>query len=352
MARKLVGAVTALLMILVGGWAVATTGEPDRSAEFAEYRRPDAIPFPEDNPYRAAKAELGRALFFDPILSRDGERSCATCHRPGQDWTDTDPRALRSDGGVLEFRTPTLLNVAWTEAIFGWDGKFRGLEAVARTPLTAPGNMNMPPEEMVRRLSADPSYVAAFATAFPEPATTGNPVTAERIEQALATFQRLIVSGPAPFDRWVEGDARAVSSAAKRGFDLFNGRANCAACHSGWNFTDGSFHDIGVARDGAIGRGRFFPTSTALRHAFKTPTLRNAARRAPYMHDGSLTSLEQVIDLYDRGGIDRPSRSRDIRPLHLTAREKADLIAFMETLNDEGAAGAASQPITATPPRP
>lgn len=352
MARTIVGAIVAFLTILVGGWAIATTGERDRSAEFAPYRRTSAIPFPDDNPYQAAKAELGRALFFDPILSRDGERTCATCHVPGQDWTDSKPRAPRNDGGVMDFRTPTLLNVAWIEGIYGWDGKFRGLESVARTPLSAPGNMNMPPDEMVRRLSADPNYVAAFGKAFPEAAASSNPITAKHAEQALATFQRLIVSGQAPFDRWVEGDARAVGAAAKRGFDLFHGKAHCAACHSGWAFTDGSFHDVGVAKGGDIGRGRFFPTSTALRYAFKTPTLRNVARRPPYMHDGSLTTLAEVVDLYDRGGIDRPSRSRDIRPLHLTTQEKADLIAFMESLSDEGADGPAVRPITAEPPRP
>ncbi|GAA0245804.1 Cytochrome c551 peroxidase [Methylorubrum aminovorans] len=352
MAWKIVGGAAALLLIVLGGLAVATNGEPDRTAAFAEYRRPLAIPFPDDNPFQAAKAELGRTLFFEPALSRDGDRTCATCHIPGKDWTDSNPRALRNDGGVMDFRTPTLLNIAWIETIFGWDGKFRGLETVARLPLTASGNMNMPPEEMVRRLSTDPNYVAAFAKAFPEPVAEGGPVTQERIEQALATFQRLIVSGPAPFDRWVEGDVHALNPAAKRGFDLFNGKANCAACHSGWNFTDGSFHDVGVAGEGALGRGKFFPNSTALRHAFKTPTLRNVARRPPYMHDGSLATLAEVVDLYDRGGIDRPSRSRDIRPLHLSAREKADLIAFMESLDDNGAEGPAYQPIGPEPPRP
>ncbi len=215
MAWKFVGGAAALLTILLGGLAVATNGEPDRSLALAEYRRPTAIPFPEDNPYHAAKAELGRALFFEPVLSRDGERTCATCHMPGRDWTDSHPRAPRTDGGFMEFRTPTLLNVAWTEGIYGWDGKFRGLESVARTPLTAPGNMNMPPDEMVRRLSADPNYVRAFTEAFPDAAAGGSPVTQGRIEDALATFQRLIVSGPAPFDRWVEGDAGAIGPAAK-----------------------------------------------------------------------------------------------------------------------------------------
>ena len=158
-------------------------------------------------------------------------------------------------------------------------------------------------------------------------------VTRDRLEQALATFQRSIVSTDAPFDRWLSGDENAISAAAKRGFALFNGKANCAACHTSWGFTDAGFHDIGVAKDDDVGRGRLFPTSVKLQHAFKTPTLRDIARRAPYMHDGSIASLAEVIDLYDRGGIDRPSRDNDIRPLNLQDGEKADLIAFLNTLN-------------------
>ncbi len=129
-----------------------------------------------------------------------------------------------------------------------------------------------------------------------------------KVEMALATFERSIVSTEAPFDRWLNGDDSAIDAAAKRGFALFNGKANCAACHSGWAFTDASFHDIGTAHDDDIGRGRLFPSSAALKYAFKTPTLRDVAHRAPYMHDGSVPTLEAVIDLYDRGGIDRPSR--------------------------------------------
>ena len=132
-------------------------------------------------------------------------------------------------------------------------------------------------------------------------------ITVLKIEQALATFERSIVSNEAPFDHWVAGDDNAIGLAAKRGFALFNGKANCAACHSGWAFTDASFHDIGVAKNDDIGRGRLFPSSVKLKYAFKTPTLRDVARRGPYMHDGSLATLEDVIDLYDRGGIDRPA---------------------------------------------
>ncbi|WP_232629698.1 cytochrome-c peroxidase [Methylobacterium sp. Leaf118] len=351
MATRIAGAAIALIAIVGCSWAVGMT-EPDRTAQLAPFRRADAIPFPETNPYSRAKAELGRSLFFDPVLSRDGTRTCGTCHLPSNDWTDDRPRAPRNDGAAMATRTPTLLDVAWSERSLGWDGQFRDLESVAFGPITAAANMNMTEALLIERLSAVPSYVSAFRAAFPEAADEARPITRLRIEQALATFQRLIVAGPAPFDRWVSGETGAVSAAARRGFDLFTGRAHCEACHSGPSFTDGSFHDIGTAQGEEIGRGRFFPTSTALRHAFKTPTLRNVARRPPYMHDGSVTTLAAVIDLYDRGGIDRPSRSRDIRPLNLTPGEKADLIAFLESLTDAGADGPAYQPLPDHPPTP
>lgn len=352
MAKRAAGAVAVLMGIMGCAFAVGVAGEPDRAARLAAYRRPDAIPFPETNPYSQAKAELGRALFFDAALSRDETRACATCHVPSLDWTDDQPRAMRNDDAPMAVRTPTLLDIAWIERSLGWDGRFRDLESVAFVPLSAPANMNMPDTVLVERLNAMPAYVASFRQAFPEAASEARPVTRLRIEQALATFQRLIVAGPAPFDAWVAGEPGAVSPAAKRGFDLFTGKAGCDACHSGPSFTDGSFHDIGTASGDDIGRGRFFPTSTALRYAFKTPTLRNVARRPPYMHDGSAKDLAEVVELYDRGGIERPSRSRDIRPLNLSAGERADLIAFLESLTDSGADGPAHRPITAEPPRP
>jgi cytochrome c peroxidase len=187
--------------------------------------------------------------------------------------------------------------------------------------------MNLPESALITRLSSVSGYVDDFTAAFGE-----GPITRENIELALATFERSIVSEQAPFDRWIAGDEAAIDAAAKRGFDIFNGKARCAECHSKFAFSDGSFHDIGTAQNEDVGRGRFFPTSTKLRYAFKTPTLRDVARRAPYMHDGSIATLEAVIDLYDRGGIDRPSRSELIAPLRLTKDEKGDLIAFLNTL--------------------
>jgi cytochrome c peroxidase len=292
-----------------------------------QYSRPAAIPYPKENPYSRSKEKLGRALFFDPILSGARVRSCASCHNPGLSWGDGEPRAIGENQARLPLRSPTLLNIAWVPKL-GWDGHFHDLESVAMGPITGQTNMNLPEALLIERLSAIPGYKAAFDTAF------GNgKVTSDKIEQSLATFERSIVSPEAPFDRWINGDEAAISAAAKRGFVLFNGKANCAVCHSGWAFTDAAFHDIGVAKDDDLGRGRLFPTSVKLQHSFKTPTLRDVVRRGPYMHDGSVPNLTAVIDLYDRGGINRPSRDNDIRPLNLRSREKDDLIAFLNALS-------------------
>ncbi len=250
------------------------------------------------------------------------------------------PLAVGDARHPLALKTPTLLNVAWLDRL-GWDGRFHSLEQVTFAPVVASANMNMSESGVIARVATIPDYVRGFAAAFDDGA-----ITRKNIEMAIATYERSIVSADAPFDRWIKGDESAIDAAAKRGFEIFNGKGRCAECHSGWAFTDGSFHDIGVAKDDDIGRGRLFPTSVKLRHAFKTPTLRDVARRAPYMHDGSVPTLEAVIDLYDKGGIARPSRSELIRPLGLTAGEKADLIAFLRTLTSP------PQPIEPpTPPR-
>jgi cytochrome c peroxidase len=313
-----------LVLLLSASVAVAGEAPSDRPALKAKYQRPGEIPFPEGNPYSEAKSKLGRILFFDPLLSGSRLRSCATCHNPSLSWADGLPLAVGEK--QMPLRSPTLLNVAWVPRP-GWTGHFRSLEAVAFGPITSPGNMDLPEKELIRRLSEIPGYVKAFHVAFGD-----NKITRRNIELALATFQRSIVSGEAPFDRWIKGNDGAISEPAKRGFDLFNGKAHCGSCHSGWTFTDSSFHDIGTAKGDDIGRGKLFPTSVKLRYAFKTPTLRDVARRAPYMHNGSVTTLEEVIDLYDKGGIERPSRSALIFPLHLSQSEKADLIAFLHTL--------------------
>jgi cytochrome c peroxidase len=154
------------------------------------------------------------------------------------------------------------------------------------------------------------------------------------VAKAIATFERTVVSGRAPFDQWVAGDEKAISEEAKRGFVTFNTKARCAECHGSWRFTDDSFHDIGLPGDD-IGRGKFLPDVVKMQHAFKTPGLREIARRAPYMHDGSIATLEAVVDHYDEGGVARPSRSDLMKPLQLSSQEKADLVAFMRTLTSD-----------------
>lgn len=318
---------TIAVIFLLIGVGVCLSGNSMRAKWQDSYRRPAEIPFPASNPYSEAKTNLGRMLFFDPILSGSQTRSCASCHNPALSWGDGLPRAVGENQVALPLRSPTLLNVAWVPKL-GWDGHFRNLEAVAFGPITAVGNMNLPEDVLIERLSAIPGYRKAFDEAFGK-----GPISRRKVELALATFERSIVSGDAPFDHWIKGDETAIDEAAKRGFDLFNSKARCASCHSGWAFTDDSFHDIGTATGDDIGRGRLFPTSVKLRYAFKTPTLRDVARRAPYMHDGSVPTLEAVIDLYNRGGIARPSRAELISPLDLSATEKADLVAFLRTLN-------------------
>lgn len=303
---------------------------PQRDTWRARYRIPASIPFPDENPYTPEKAALGQRLFHDTLLSDDRTRSCASCHSAALAYADGQPRGVGKDGRLLDNHTPSVLNLAWVEGRLGWDGKFADLEGVSFGPITGAANMALSEAEALDRLAQDPSYAPAFRQAFGDPS-----VTRARVEQAIATYERTLVSGQTPFDRWIAGDREAITPAAQRGFDLFNGRAHCAACHSGWNFTDGSFHDIGVAKDDDLGRGRAMPRSRQLQHAFKTPGLREVAGRGSYMHDGSLTSLDAVLELYSRGGVDRPSRSPEIRTLDLTPEERADLVAFLKTLSAE-----------------
>jgi len=318
-----------LKLVLFGGlviFAPVQTLSADDDSVRLEYRRPLEIPYPDYNPYSKAKADLGRLLFHDTTMSSAHSMSCATCHVANLAWGDGKARATGETKASMAFRTPTLLNVAWVSPL-GWTGKFRNLESVAFTPITHPLMMNLPEPALVERLKGVPDYVKRFAEAFDDGA-----ITKHNIEKALATYERSIVSAEAPFDQWVNGNKDAISEQAKRGFTLFNTKAHCSECHSGWAFTDSSFHDIGSAQGDDIGRGAIFKSSVMLRYAFKTPTLRDVALRAPYMHDGSVATLEEVLELYNKGGIDRPSRAEAIKPLGLTHQEKEDLIAFLNTL--------------------
>ncbi|HLG57330.1 MAG TPA: cytochrome c peroxidase [Vicinamibacterales bacterium] len=314
---------------------VATTLDSSTASAVArykgDYRRLGQIPYPSHNAHTPAREQLGRTLFFDPRLSGSEWISCATCHNPGLSWGDGLPRAIGHGMHQLGRRTPTILNLAWAPALF-WDGRAESLEEQALGPIAAAGEMNLRLTDMVQRLKSICGYRDLFERAYPR-----EPISPETVAKAIATFERGVVSTQAPFDRWIDGDATAISSAAQRGFVLFNEKARCSVCHTGWRLTDDGFYDIGVAGMD-VGRGKLTPGMVLTRYAFKTPTLRNVARRAPYLHDGSAATLEAVVDLYDRGGATRrPSLSAEIKPLDLTSAEKSALVAFLLTLTSPDA---------------
>ena len=314
--------------LLAGGVFVASAAPAaaDDPADLkAQYRRPNEIPFPAANPYSDAKAALGHVLFFDPRLSGSNTASCASCHNPALGWEDGLPVATGDGAKSLERASPTILNLAWAEPLM-WDGRKDTLEDQATGPIEAAGEMNQPMASLAAELSAIPAYRRMFREAFGSETISG-----PAIAQALATFERTIVSNRAPFDRWIDGDDTAIDEQARQGFVLFNGKANCAACHSGWRFTDDSFHDIGL-KSADIGRGAFLPDLPVMQHAFKTPTLRNIATREPFMHDGSAATLRDVLAHYDTGFTERPSLSPEMRRLGLTPGETEALLAFLRTL--------------------
>lgn len=322
----------ALLLWGVAALATASADSPsaatsvvDPRSLLSDYQRPAKIPDSKANPSTPEKVALGRMLFFDPRLSGSGVISCGTCHNPALGWGDALPKGLGHMGNRLGRHTPTIIDVAFGEPYF-WDGRAATLEDQAKGPLTSAAEMNMPAEIAIGRILSIPAYVDAFDRAFP-----GRGVSLDSFAAAVACFERTVVSSSAPFDKWVQGDEQAVSPAAKRGFVLFNGKANCAACHSGWRMTDDGFHDIGLASTDR-GRAAIAPGIVQLEHAFKTPTLRNINQRAPYMHDGSLTTLPAVIDHYDHGFEHRDSLDSQMHALNLTGDEKADLLAFLDTL--------------------
>jgi cytochrome c peroxidase len=270
------------------------------------------LPVPEDNPLTAEKIELGRQLFFDPRLSRDGSLSCASCHQPGRGFADGRVIAVGVDGRQGRRHAPSLINRGYGRAFF-WDARSASLEDQVLEPI------------------ADPNELGSSAP--DASARVGVPVPA--IAQALASFVRSILSGNSPFDRFVNGDAAALTADEHDGLRLFRGKGNCTACHVGPTLTDERTHNTGVAwRDGVLmDRG-------AGRGDFKTPTLREVARSAPYMHDGSLPTLESVVDFYAAGGRPNPSLDPEIRPLRLTDDERRQLVSFLRALSGDVQYGA------------
>ena len=320
-------ALTAVGLVLT---APASAQSPaDLAAMKAEYRRPAALPVEN-----RALADLGRLLFWDPRVSASGNTACASCHLPDRGWSVAEAKSRNDSGKLTARKSQPLLGVGHAPggALFGWDGRNPTLEAQAKNSV-ATGAMSMREtgnpvkvEVIEQRIRDIPEYVERFKAALP-----GAVITLDAIAQAIAAFERTMEPGPAPFDRWIEGDETAISDAAKRGFVVFNRKTTCFACHSGWRFTDDKFHDIGVSRSDR-GRGAALKDDEAAQYAFKTPTLRSVALRPPYMHDGSQATLAAVIEHYEKEPIDRPSRSPLFVPVELTGQERDDLLAFMQSL--------------------
>lgn len=299
------------------------------SEDLKLFNRPAAVPQPADNTTTPLRAELGRQLFFDPRLSGSNALSCASCHNPALGWSDGQPTAIGHNMQVLERATPTILNTAYQRVQF-WDGRAATLEEQALGPITAPGEMNQPLDELIQELKAIPGYVETFAAAYP-----GEGITAQTIAKAIAAFERTIIAAESDFDRWLSGNTQAMSPEALWGFVVFKGKANCTACHTGHNFTDDKFHNIGLKDVKNPGRFAIEP-KPSLKAAFKTPTLRDVARTAPYMHNGAYTTLEEVIDHYDKGGFENAGTlSEDMKPLNLTREDKQALVTFLKSLSGD-----------------
>jgi cytochrome c peroxidase len=292
----------------------------------------DSAYIPESNPMNEGKIELGKLLYFDPRLSKDDTVACASCHNPYHGFTDPAAFSAGVDGKLGGRSSPTVLNRLFSAEQF-WDGRAADLEEQAKGPLTNPVEMAMPSHEaVVAKVAAIAGYGPHFAKSFGD-----SKVTIDRIAQAIAAYERTVVTGNSPYDRYQAGDKSALSASAVRGMELFNGKAKCSACHASFNFSDENYRNIGVGMDAPKpDLGRYDVTKNeADRGAFKTPTLRNVSLTAPYMHDGSEATLLQVVEFYDRGGIKNPQLAAEIVPLKLTGKEMSDLVAFMEALTGD-----------------
>jgi cytochrome c peroxidase len=282
---------------------------------------------PADNPQTAAKVALGAQLYFDGRLSADNTISCATCHDPEKAWANHDATDTGIGNKVGNRNSGTILDSAYMRYQF-WDGRAESLEAQALGPIENPVEMGETLDHVVAKLNAIPEYRQQFRAVF------GTDVTPDGIAKAIAAFERTVVSGPSPYDRYLAGDTAALSPAATRGLAVFRGKGGCTMCHSGYALSDQAFHNLGVGMDAArpdVGR-EAVTKNPADRGKFKTPGLRNVALTWPYLHDGSAKTLDDVLELYDRGGVPNANLDARMRPLHLTDAEQADLKAFLEAL--------------------
>lgn len=332
-----------LFFILIAQAALAGHLEPFKS-----------VPVPEQNPMTPGKIELGKKLFFDRRLSGDGTMSCATCHIPDLAFTDGLDISLSYPTTRNWRNAPTLLNVAFVRNLFH-DGRAGSLEEQALFPMMSAFEMNQNLDFLEEEIRIVPEYSAAFHRVF------GGDVTRERIAMAIASFERTLLSRNSPLDRYLDGDEKALSPAARQGLGIFKGKGRCAECHFGVNLSDDRFYALGVPENPSYkddprisstlrfvaklhnyndyrnlneDPGRYLITKDQKDwKAFRTPTLREVAKTAPYMHNGIFATLDEVIDFFDLGG---GKGNSILKPLGLTPAEKGSLKAFLlEALGGE-----------------
>jgi cytochrome c peroxidase len=286
-------------------------------------------PVPKDNPLTEAKVQLGRRLFFDPILSDDGTVACASCHQPEHGFAGIGRYATGIGGKQTTRNAPSLWNRAYGKAFF-WDGREPTLEAQALRPIENPLEMGDSVADAVRRLRNHADFSARFRTAF------GEDVSAANLAKALASFERVLLRGDSRVDRFKAGALTALDARERHGLWLFESRGRCWRCHSGPNYTDEQLHNTGVSWGcEPLDSGRYGITKQERdRGRFKTPTLRALLNTAPYMHDGSMTNLEEVVEFYNRGGGKNPCLDPALEPLSLTKEEVRNLVAFLQALSD------------------
>ena len=321
------------VLLLVAAALAADPPTPVPADTLPKDLKHDAVPLglgprppATDNPLTADRVALGRRLFFDPILSADRTVACASCHRPDHGFASPDAKPRGVGGRTGHRRAPSLLNRAYGTSFF-WDGRTGSLEAQALEPIANPDEMGSSVAEAVRRLGTDAGYRTEFAKAFDDG------VTAANLGKALAAFERVLLRGDRPVDRFRErGERNAMTAAELHGLWLYESKGQCWRCHSGKNFTDEGFHNTGVGW-GAADLGRFAVTKAETdRGRFKTPTLRGVVLTPPYMHDGNLKTLTEVVEFYNRGGTANPHLDPALRPLDLTKEEIAALVEFLKGL--------------------
>ena len=329
---------TSIIMMLVSYPLCATeykdmTFKPGH-ASLQEWLLPDTPPYPKDNQPNAHRIELGKILFFDPRIGGDGNMSCATCHNPILGWSDALPTAKGFKSQTLARATPVITNTGYN-TIQMWDGRKKTLEDQAIGPMEASVEMQTNFSNLLKLINTSSEYRAAFEKAYP-----GEGVNKSTLAKAIASYERTIISNNSPFDQWVKGDKKAMSKQQVNGFKLFvdPDKGNCAVCHSAPNFTDNGFHNIGLKSWGDenpdVGRYSERPLGL-MKGAFKTPTLRDISLSAPYFHDGAASTLEEVMDHYNKGGEVKTNLSPNMKTLNLSKQEQLDIVAFLEALTSE-----------------